>query len=326
VPEAGPAGGAQERWWDGSAWTGELRPAAGASTPSAPQIADAPTQAWDGAGLSAPQPAPGYGYPQQPPAYGYPQQGYPQQGYVQPYAQQPAPRKNNTGLIVGLAIAVIAAAGIGAAVWLGMESDGPSLSAPPPAAASTSAEPSPDRSQRPSTAPSATTKAPVRPDGTVKDTRHGWSVPLPSGWTSDGHDESTTVYLATTPYSCTSEGGCVRGNFAIDAQASDGADARTVAQEAMADFAPALFGDLVSHQELASGTTTVAGLSGYAERWYVVPKEGAKGYVLVVAVPAQGGGFTLLVGSVDDHPDAPKPAVLDRIVQGIRATGNGAGV
>jgi hypothetical protein len=100
-----------------------------------------------------PQGPPGYGYPPQAPppqAYGYPQQapppqgyGYPQQGSPQqpPYGQQPPqgpygqqpypggpePKKKRTGLIVTLAVAVVAAAGAGAYFLLsgGVEDDGP---------------------------------------------------------------------------------------------------------------------------------------------------------------------------------------------------------
>ncbi|MFI0979370.1 hypothetical protein ACH4SP_20510 [Streptomyces sp. NPDC021093] len=96
-----------------------------------------------------PQGQPGYGYPQQapPPSYGYPQQAPPQQ---QPYGQQPqppygqqppqgpygqqpypgvpeAPKKKKTGLIVTLAVVVLAAAGAGAyfAFFQGISDDGP---------------------------------------------------------------------------------------------------------------------------------------------------------------------------------------------------------
>ncbi|WP_433547703.1 hypothetical protein ACQPZG_23495 [Streptomyces sp. CA-294286] len=99
-----------------------------------------------------PQGRPGYGYPPQAPppqGYGYPQQapppqqgyGYPQQQGQQPpygqqppqgpYGQQPYPGgpepKKKTGLIVGLAVVVLAAAGTGAyfAFFTGISDDGP---------------------------------------------------------------------------------------------------------------------------------------------------------------------------------------------------------
>ncbi|MFF2080471.1 DUF2510 domain-containing protein [Kitasatospora sp. NPDC058162] len=82
-----------ERWWDGNAWTAEVRPLQGA----AGQLADAPTQVWQPPAAQPPAaqppaaqppaaqpPQPGYGYPAQggPPAAGY---GYP----VQDAAQTP---------------------------------------------------------------------------------------------------------------------------------------------------------------------------------------------------------------------------------------------
>ncbi|CAM5325837.1 hypothetical protein GCM10010329_38860 [Streptomyces spiroverticillatus] len=105
-----------------------------------------------------PQGQPGYGYPQQaPPAqgYGYPQQqpqapyGQPQPQYGQqppygqppqaPYGQQPypggpEPKKKKTGLIVGLAV-VLVAAGAGAYFAFfngGLKDDGPHKLASPP--------------------------------------------------------------------------------------------------------------------------------------------------------------------------------------------------
>ncbi|GHH33147.1 hypothetical protein [Streptomyces candidus] len=95
-------------------------------------------------GYGYPQQAPppqGYGYPQQPPppqqGYGYPQQQAQQPPYGQqppqgPYGQQPypggqQPKKKKTGLIVGLAVVVLAAAGAGAyfAFFNGISDDGP---------------------------------------------------------------------------------------------------------------------------------------------------------------------------------------------------------
>ncbi|WP_052682213.1 hypothetical protein [Saccharothrix sp. ST-888] len=73
----------------------------------------------------APQ-QPQYGYPQQPPApqYGAPQppqygQQPPQYGAPQPpqYGQPPAPRKSNTGLIVGLVIGAVVLGGGGIAAF-----------------------------------------------------------------------------------------------------------------------------------------------------------------------------------------------------------------
>ncbi|MFB7663415.1 hypothetical protein ACFC1R_05605 [Kitasatospora sp. NPDC056138] len=229
-------------------------------------------------------------------------------------------------------IAVFAAAAVTGLVWIGPDpdEDDDSAAAPPPGP--TVRHGLPGR-QEADTGPAAA--APVGPDGAARDLAHGWRVPLPPGWTSDRHDRDVAVHLSTAPYPCADPAGCMRGSFGIDAVPVDGTDAMTVARSVMADAAPELFGDLAAHQELPSGPVTVAGGRGFAERWHVVPKQGVQGYVLVVTVPARGGGFTVLTGSVDDHPQAPKPVVLDRIVQGIRGdsgawgssgAGRGAGI
>ncbi|MGX2997238.1 hypothetical protein JNUCC64_23740 [Streptomyces sp. JNUCC 64] len=84
-------------------------------------------------------PQPGYGYPQQPgqpgqPGYGYPQQpGQPgQPGYGFPEPPVPAGGKKKTGLIIGVAVAVVAAAALGGYLVLsgdsgdsGLADDGP---------------------------------------------------------------------------------------------------------------------------------------------------------------------------------------------------------
>ncbi|WP_307806859.1 DUF2510 domain-containing protein, partial [Streptomyces sp. FH025] len=107
-----------ERWWDGNAWTSDVRPLQG----GAGQLADAPTQ-WQ----PSPQ-QPGYGYPGQGPDYGYSAQGaaqqpgygypgqeaYPGAGYGYPGAgyPQPAPDRTKPGVIIGIAVAVLAVGGI----------------------------------------------------------------------------------------------------------------------------------------------------------------------------------------------------------------------
>jgi len=284
-------GTAQERWWDGTQWTADTR--------LAQQLAGAPTQAWSNAGLGAPQPQ---------------QAGYP---------DQPKPRRS--GLVIGVSAAAIAvvALGIGAAVLLAPEHDDPTpgptrtvaLSGSPAASRSATPSPSPSRSgTSPKPAPSGTAA------GTLTDVVHGWRIPMPSGWTRETPGSNITVVEIAGTYDCQMTSPCVRGQFAIETGPVGAADAKAAAEAGMAAYAPRVFGELASHEELTPGATTVAGTRGWAVRWYVTPKQGAKGYVLVVAVPVQGGRFALLHGGVDDDPQAPDPETLDEIVDGIRAT------
>ncbi|GAA2226205.1 DUF2510 domain-containing protein [Kitasatospora cystarginea] len=221
------------------------------------------------------------------------------------------------GLIVSLVVAVFATAALTGLVWIVADSDGPDDVAALPFLGAAKAGPGRPARDAPPTI--------MAPDGPASDPVHGWTLPLPAGWTPGRRGRDAAVQLFTAPYSCAAPAGCVRGSFAIGTAPVTGPDAVAVARSAMADTAPVLFGELASHRQLPSGPVAVAGRRGFAERWHVVPKDGVQGYVLVVAVPAHGGGFTVLTGSVDDDPLAPDPAVLDRIVQGIRASSGGVG-
>ncbi|MFJ1702199.1 DUF2510 domain-containing protein [Kitasatospora sp. NPDC088346] len=318
-------GTSEERWWDGSAWTADVRQA---GAPTAGQLADAPTQAWESAGYGPP--AAPVGPPTAQPAYGYPPQGLAGGGYGYP-GPPPSPRRN--GLVIGISVAVVvvlvAAGAIGYAFTRG---DDPSPPPPGPSAsgsASRSASASPSRSPRPSASPSPSPSAGAsRSTGaptTVTDTVHSLRVTVPYGWTTGTPTDVVSMRSTSGPYDCGMAQQCVRGQFSIESNAVTGADARSAAEAAMAEFAPSVFGKLLGHRELASGPIVVAGVDGYAVRWYVTPEQGAQGYTLMIACPAEGGGFVLLRGGVDDDPLAPKPAVLEQIVAGIRTTGSGSG-
>ncbi|MFF7631875.1 DUF2510 domain-containing protein [Kitasatospora sp. NPDC008050] len=281
-----------------------------------------------------------------PPPYGYQPPGYP----------APPPARKRTGLIVGVLAGALTLVVLTAGISISLvRSPGRSehASAAVPPGAGTGRGPLPSgtgpagngaslRPTGPATAPAdppsagvgalppgtaspgalppdASPVSPASPGaGLVPDAAHSWSVPLPQGWSVAQHDASTTLLLVTGPYQCATPGGCVRGNFEIDSRAASGPDAQTVARQTMSDYAPQLFGRLSSHQELASGPVTVAGQSGFAVRWHVLPEQAGPGYLLLIALPAPGGGFTTMVGSVDDDPQAPGPAVLDQIATGIQ--------
>ncbi|MEY9947044.1 hypothetical protein ABH937_004139 [Kitasatospora sp. GAS1066B] len=300
-----------------------------------------------------PVPVPAAGpVPQAPPLspHAYPLPAYPTAGPL-PYPSAPpvppaasAPVKR-TGLVLGLltgALAlIVVVAGVSISLVRGSTQTAgrPGVAAPglpqpqprPGAGAPTgSAAPAPGSSPAPAPGSSAgsgsspgsapQSKSPLSPDGgSVQDAVHNWSVPLLAGWDSADHDASTAALLVTGPYQCATPGGCVRGNFTIDSNPAPGPDAETVARQTMAGYAPQLFGPLGTHQELTSGPISVAGLTGFAVRWHVVPQQAGPGFLLLIALPAPGGGFTTLVGSVDDDPQAPAPAVLDQIAAGIRA-------
>ncbi|TWG00375.1 hypothetical protein FHX73_114250 [Kitasatospora viridis] len=303
--------------------------------------------------------SPAYGHPAvpeelvrvEPAGYGY--QGHSSFNYPYPAPEQPQlppqlpppgppplapplpPPGRRPGLLaavlVGTLALVVLAGGLVTVALQGSSSRAPAMGAPAPAASPpVGAAPAPSQppTAAPTPAPTPTTPLPGTPDtqppaagSAVQDQVHGWTVPVPAGWDTAYHDANTTVLLVTGQYPCANQGGCVRGNFSIDARPTAGPDAETVARQTMALYAPQLFGTLDDHQELSSGPTAVAGLAGFAVRWHVTPQQGAQGFLLLVAVPAPSGGFTTMVASADDDPRAPRPGALDDLVAAIQPAG-----
>ncbi|KJY26674.1 MULTISPECIES: DUF2510 domain-containing protein [unclassified Streptomyces] len=324
VPGADGTAG-HERWWDGAAWTSDVRPVQAGGGP----IADAPTQvAWQNpSGGSAPAPpAYGYGAPQQgQPGYGYPAQNPPAYGY--PPAAYPPPERPNrirTGTAIGIVVGVLAVVGVVAAVALNSGGDGPTAKPTPTVATVTVTDtpspsattPSPTRSSPPP--PTTPPKpSPVLKD-TVADPQHAITVPVFEGWEANTSGSHSTVFLGSGQYTCPGGGNCIRGQFSVEKDTIAGTTARAAAEAAMPTYAAAIFSNITGHTDAGSSSTTVAGISGYAVRWHITTSDGSKGYILMVAVPAKGGGFVAFEGGVDDAAGAPDPSVLDQILKGIK--------
>ncbi|MFI9272528.1 DUF2510 domain-containing protein [Kitasatospora sp. NPDC052896] len=332
-------GGGRERYWDGTAWTPRSRPAGGASEAAPPvparrtgpsQVSDA-SPAYGHPAVPAPDvtPGAGYGFPHLPGPAGYrfppPPVPVPGPGFPPPFgAPHPAPPvgpRRRVGLIAAVAagaLTVTAVLVVGTLVLLegAHQAAGgrPAAAAPTPSAPAVSAA---------SAAPSL-----PDPDGTVQDAQHDWTVPVPVGWTSAGQAGDPTLQLVTGRYDCTDPNGCYHGTFTIGSSPATGPDARSVAEDATRTGSAQHYGDRTSHQELAAGQATVAGIAGYSVHWQVTPQDGSGpgGFVTVVAVPDGIGGYTTLVGTVDNAPNAPAPAVLDQLLLGIRPTGPRSGI
>ncbi|WP_146259111.1 DUF2510 domain-containing protein [Streptomyces tateyamensis] len=332
-----------ERFWDGRAWTQRRRPLVPAHPAPGPLSDASPAYGHP----AVPEPM-GYGYhpvPVPAPVLPVPPVSAVQFVAPGPMAAPPVPTvpaaPRRTGAVLGVLAGALVLVMVTAAICVAAFKGGgrptaaaapplpvhplPSARATAPPASGDPATPGPAPSAAPpgsgSGAPpsgSAGSAAPLAPDGgSVLDLAHGWSVPLPSGWTSEKHDQATSVLLVATPYDCATPGGCVRGNFSVNTVPTPGRDPQQVARQAMTGYAPQLFGPLADHQELVSGPLTTAGRTGYAVRWHVTAAQGAQGFVLLVALPGPDG-CTVLVGSVDDDPRAPKPEVLEQLVAGVR--------
>ncbi|MEV0531462.1 DUF2510 domain-containing protein [Kitasatospora sp. NPDC050463] len=331
-----------ERWWDGNAWTSDVRPVqAGGGG-----LADAPTQvSWQTpqppASVSPPPapvspPAYGYGAPQQgAPGYGYPAQdqqgyGYPQGGYPPPPLQS---GRMKPGVAVAIVVGVLAVVGVVAAIALNSGGDPKADPAPVPTVTVTDV-PSPSPTRGPATRTPAPTATPtpvpsLPPVPVVKDTaadaQHAITVPIFQGWDAQTDTTHSTVFLGSGRYTCPTGGSCIRGQFSVEKDTIAGASARAAAEAAMPTYAAAIFTGITSHTDAGSANTTVAGVSGYVVRWHITTSDGTKGYILLAAVPAKGGGFVAFEGGVDDAAGAPDPTVLDQILKGIKQDGSASG-
>ncbi|MFD0407559.1 DUF2510 domain-containing protein [Kitasatospora sp. NPDC127116] len=335
-----------ERWWDGNAWTAEVRPLQGGV---AGGLADAPTQTGSpsdrkpGYGYPGGPAAPTYGYPgqdaHQAPAYGYPGQdayqaqaqaqgGYPPQGpgygpgygYPGPGYPPPAgPARPKTGLIIGIAVAVLAVAGIVAGVVFNSGGDHRADPTPDPTVTAPRSS-----SPTPSPSPTAPTSSPAAPKplpavkSTVPDPEHAITVPVLDGWVVSDNPPHSTVYLGTDRYTCPDGSSCIRGQFSVEKDIVQGTTPKAAADAQMPSYAGQVFSGVSSHTDAGSGYISVAGVLGYATRWHIRTTDGTQGYVLLAALPAKGGGYVVMEGGVDDSPAAPDFAVLDQILKGIK--------
>ncbi|WP_406197899.1 DUF2510 domain-containing protein [Kitasatospora sp. NBC_01560] len=344
VPGADGTAG-HERWWDGNAWTSDVRPVQGGGG----GLADAPTQvSWQtpqqqapvtpppAYGYGAPQQGvPGYGAPQQgAPGYGYPAQnqpgyGYPQGGYPPPSP----PGRMKPGAVIGIVAGVLVVIGVIAAIALNSGGDTPRADPTPTVTVTTDPSPtaSPSRKTSPPPTPTPTpTPTPSLPPvpvvkDTAADTQHSITVPVFQGWDAQTDTTHSTVFLGSGRYTCPGGGSCIRGQFSVEKDTIAGASARAAAEAAMPAYAGAIFTGVTGHTDAGSANTTVAGVSGYAVRWHITTSDGTKGYVLLVAVPAKGGGYVAFEGGVDDAAGAPDPTVLDQILEGIKQDGSASG-
>ncbi|ULR54738.1 DUF2510 domain-containing protein [Streptomyces deccanensis] len=324
---------ATERWWDGKAWTDQVRPVGSAA-----------------AGFGPPAYPPGAGpYPQGPGGHpGYP--GYP--GYPAP---APTPKR---GLRVGIAVAVAAAvlASIGVGVYALTSNDGGSEGSttsqgpggqnggpgddggqggnsggqggPGGSGGSGGRTPGPDGSGQP-----------PQEDGYATDTTSGISIPVPEGWVTSPLQVGAQVTTEAS-YDCPADPSktCTRGGaystpaelLKLKATTAEAAAKEDIAQNAEDAYGSEGYGKITSHEELASKAVTVAGEKGYYVRWKVVTGKGDDGYVESLAFPSPADSSRLVVVrfGIDVSDKAPKQSVIDEITKGIKKasiSGGGSG-
>ncbi|KFG07906.1 MULTISPECIES: DUF2510 domain-containing protein [Streptomyces] len=330
---------ATERWWDGKAWTDQVRPvgsAGGFGPPVHPPAA-------------GPYP-PGAG-PYPPMAGGHP--GYP--GYP-----APAPRRGlRIGIAIGVAAAVLVSIGVGVYALAGDDrgSDGSTTSqgsggqnggddggrggdsdgrggpgGPGGSGGSDGQSPAPDGSGQP----------PQIEEGYATDTTSGISIPVPDGWLGAPLRAGAQVTTEAS-YKCPADATktCTRGGaysspaelLKLKATTAEAAAKEDIAQAAEDAYGTEGYGKITSHEELASKAVTVAGEKGYYVRWKVVTGKGDDGYVESLAFPSPADSKRLVVVrfGVDVSDKAPRQSVIDEITKGIKEAsidggGSGQGV
>ncbi|MFJ9038431.1 DUF2510 domain-containing protein [Streptomyces sp. NPDC102406] len=317
-----PDGPRTERWWDGSRWTDQTRPA---TTPP-PQPAQQPTTS----GTVPPYPA----HP-----------GYP--GY--PTALPPKPR-NRARIAVAAGVAVVVLAGVAGGVYA-LTTDGGDGRSDTVGAESRRPE---DRQR--SDGPGGGSASPEAPDsarppldeGFATDVVNGVALPVLDGWT--GSDGAGIAGVQTGPYKCPDdvEQTCVKGGAStssakrlkLDATTAEAAAKEDILKNAKASYGGKVYGGILQHDELLSEKVTVAGQPGYRVRWNVDTKSRIDAWVESVVFPSPSDAKTLVVIRIGvDIPQTakekaagPDNTAIDKLVKGVKkasvtgGSGNGQDV
>ncbi|MFJ9031909.1 DUF2510 domain-containing protein [Streptomyces sp. NPDC102274] len=310
----------QERWWDGSAWTDEVRAA--------------PPAEWD---PPAAAPSPATPPPAAPPAG----PAYPAAPY--PAAPPPGARRGGRRIAIGAIAAVVAVAIAGGFYLLGRDGGdneagrvGSDPSAAPSRPGQQSPAPGGPRGGGPGGESGPPQQQPQTEDGYATDAASGISIPVPDGW--NGESGAVGAGVTTGQYECpgdTSQS-CVRGGvfsapaaaLEIDATTAKAAAEKDIEANAEESYGGTIYGDISSHQQLKSEEVTIAGQKGYLVRWKVVTSKGDDGYVqsLAFSSPRSPELMVLVRSGFDVNDKAPKLTVMDEITKGIKAAaGTGSG-
>ncbi|MFG3153713.1 DUF2510 domain-containing protein [Streptomyces sp. NPDC048219] len=296
-----PSAPHQERWWDGTAWTGHRRAPEGfgAPVPPPPEPPTVPLTTGGGTGRR----------------------------------QSGGDGRGKAAALTAAAAVLVAAIATGV-VLLGEDEDtGTGAHALPTAATSTAPAP---RTASPTSSPTAPEPSADGP-AVVEDQLNGITFPLRDGWVRPRYVPEHDVMMTTDgTYDCPGDGGVCRHGLVISRTVTATAEnsPKALAEqdiEAAADDAydrdtagGEPFGGLESHEVVGSGSVAVAGRAGYYVRWRVTTAEGPGGYVQSMVFPSTVGTESpILVRYVfDAGEDGPPLADMDRITEGIRPVGD----
>ncbi|CAL9375234.1 DUF2510 domain-containing protein [Streptomyces sp. enrichment culture] len=287
-----------ERWWDGGAWTDQVRPAG-------------PAAGW---GPPAAGGAAGQGYPARP--------AYP----VHP-AQTPSGRGRGVriGIAVAAAVAVLASIGVGV---YALTDDG--------GGGSSAASRGPDTEDGGpgggGESPGPDSSGPPRVEsGSVTDGLSGISLPVPDGWYGQELQGGAAV-TSEDAYDCPGDTSktCTKGGAYSAPALALGTRGSTAEEVAKADISANAeesyggdsYGGITSHEVLVSEAVTVAGQKGYLVRWKAVTGKGADGYVQSLAFPSPARPQQIVVVRFGVDTDQTQ-SVIEEITEGIEAASGG---
>ncbi|GHG85626.1 DUF2510 domain-containing protein [Streptomyces lanatus] len=314
-----------ERWWDGKAWTDQVRPVGSADVPGPPEQPPA-----DAAASAQPAQLAQPAYPVHP-------------GYPGEVVQSGRRRGLRTGIAVGVAAVVLASIGVGVYALSaddGSDSAGSRQGQGGPGGGqggpfggpgggdggsgggnggSGGQSPSPEGSE-----------APKVDSGSVTDPVSGISIPIPDGWYGQQLTVGAQVASDDT-YKCPADTSqeCMKGGAYSAPALVHGAKGDTAEEIAKADIEANAkesygkgYGEITSHEVLASKAVTVAGQKGYLVRWKAVTSKGSDGFVesLAFPSPASAKQMVLIRFGVDV---AEGQSVLDEIAKGIKMSTDG---
>ncbi|MEU1531703.1 DUF2510 domain-containing protein [Streptomyces fagopyri] len=171
----------------------------------------------------------------------------------------------------------------------------------------------------------------------VVDQLNGITLPLPKGWV-EPRDVAEDDLVMTTPgtYDCPGDPGLCRHGRVVSRTVTANAEdsPKTLAEQDIDDAANTAYdrdalGDrpyrgITSHRLLKAGSVAVAGRAGYLVRWRVRTGVGPGGYVESLAFASSVGSQAPVIVrfAFDAGADGPPLADMDRIAEGIRATGD----
>ncbi len=157
---------------------------------------------------------------------------------------------------------------------------------------------------------------------------------MPDGWT--GSSGAIGASVSTGTYACPGDSSsqCVRGGansaparaWELKATTAEAAAKEDISKNAEDSYGGESYGEITSHDELASKAVTVAGEKGYMVRWKVETANGDDGYVESLAFPSPADSDVLVVVrfGIDVSDEAPELSVIDEITKGIKKAAGGS--